>query len=238
VEQFLHLLNTLNGGLIFIIPFVDGAMQQGQQMHFCRLTFTDRYAPGSMRLKQIRAMLTKLLATHGDRCELMLYTARTTYRIDKEQDKPVVETSQFQLTSDGLRQLGTHAWRDVFVGDDSSHRIPTEYLKPHLFDSPPHLSYMLDEVKCALPGEHTVFIFSVANGRVCSLDIDTAGHPTTMHPDQLHRFVSNAKGDLLLLALAPPGTGTFDVGFRFNHDSCSRMDVTQCLDTFSSGVWK
>jgi hypothetical protein len=186
VDKLIGVLARLDGD-ITIVPRVDREFLFDRQVGFSKLAFTDRYARGSMRIRDVRAKLERLCAHHTDCVQLLMYVIRKTHRIS---DAPVDEVSVFQVQGGELLAFGNDDFIVTLVEDDVNF-VKTELVTPSKRVVPPHVYALFAEINAAHPHSKTISVVMADETFGMNFDVDAGGNITTINTSMLVTNLAN-----------------------------------------------
>ena len=178
IELLVSLVKKLDGRVSVMLR-IDGKFSAPFEMTI--LTRTRRYAPGSRRVKALRAML-RLERDSTETADFLVYISRDTYAVE---ENPVLEMSVLRLSS-RLYQYSVDAWVNVLdvPSDRSLKKVAYSHCHDFRTDVPSTFFDMYNRVRdtmsaasestCSISTRYTSMNFDVSNGR-----------PTTMHVDMI-----------------------------------------------------
>lgn len=110
-EALVDVIAALDGE-VFLLPCIGGELLFESSVVVGRLTKTNRRIDGTMRVREARMRLRALCRRHLQSAadELVIYSMRGVFAIDKERERPVEERSAFRLTRTHLLQMRPDEW--------------------------------------------------------------------------------------------------------------------------------
>lgn len=219
-------------GCVTVVPRANNDMHYDKAVTIHRLPGTDRYAEGSLRLKDMRVALQKTFQSFWDAGkDVMVYIVHPTWAITEE-------VSAFIAHREQLMQLGVNAWRDVIPIAPHLHRVQVEYSQPHRFELPPSARALLADIDALGECEKTV---SISWGDVdMSYDAFESSAPTTMHVDMRDMLLATKLRDgrqahalCILDAERRPKVAAWSL---CGADQCKRLRPGECRRLVRSNV--
>lgn len=131
VDCLFDLLDKFDG-MIKIIPIVDSFLIF-KDISMCKLAFTKRYKKKYLKAKRC---LKKIMNDFDEGLIFSFYVMRYTYAIDKNEDKPIVEMSRFQVRDKQLISCNSDSWVPVLKDEPYKIYKKVDYVEPYKFVLP------------------------------------------------------------------------------------------------------
>lgn len=169
VDCLFDLLDKFDG-MIKIIPIVDSFMIF-KDISMCKLAFTKRYKKKYFKAKRC---LKQIINDFDEGLILSFYVIRYTYAIDKNEDKPIVEMSRFQVRDKHLISCHSDLWVQVLKDDPYKIYKKVYYVEPYKFVLPKPFYDLFNLINRKYKSYKIYSVFHEDFGGVC-FDIDANG---------------------------------------------------------------